>query len=300
MLRKNILVPILCLLGAMVLWASSFIALKLAFSAYDPMVVIFGRMITASICFIPFLGVFKRNPILRGDLPALIFMIVCEPCLYFLFEAAALKNTSASQAGMITAMLPLMVAIAAGIYLKESITIKTVLGFLVAILGACMLSLAAQSNHSAPSPVKGNFFEFMAMVFATGYTVSLKRLSERYEPLLLTAMQAFAGSIFFLPFLFFPGTELPVSFSAVPALSIVYLGIFVTLGAYGLYNYAVSKVPASKASAYVNLIPVLTVLFSWLILDERMSAVQYMASAMVIMGVVMSQENNKTVSIKAG
>ena len=296
MLRRNLFGPIFCLLGAMILWASSFIALKLAFAAYNPMVVIFGRMITASICLIPFAGAFKRAPFRRQDIAVLGFMLACEPCLYFLFEAAALKNTTASQAGMITAMLPLMVAVTAGIYLKESITIKTVLGFLTAILGVCLLSMAAQSNDSAPNPVRGNFYEFLAMVFATGYTISLKRLSARYDPFFLTALQAFAGSIFFLPFLFLPTTALPVRFEAVPAFSIVYLGVFVTLGAYGLYNYAVSKVPASQASAFVNLIPVLTVIFGWIFLGERFTTVQYLASALVIVGVVMSQEINNRVT----
>jgi drug/metabolite transporter (DMT)-like permease len=131
------------------------------------------------------------------------------------------------------------------------------------------------------------------MIFATGYTISLKRLSASYSPLFLTALQAFAGSIFFLPFVFLKGTALPVSFEALPAFSIVYLGIFVTMGAYGLYNYAVSKVPASRASAFVNLIPVLTVLLSWIILGERFTAMQYVASVVVIVGVVMSQEINK-------
>lgn len=287
--RKTVL-PIIALLGAMVLWASSFIALKLAFEVYHPMVVIFGRMVTALVGFLPFAAVVRRNMPRVDDVPAILFMLVCEPCLYFLFEAAALKNTSASQAGMITAMLPLMVGIVAGLYLKERITVKTVLGFLLAIIGACLLSLAARSNHAAPNPVLGNFFEFVAMVCATGYTISVKRLSARYEPLFLTAMQACAGSVFFLPFLFLPSTVLPKKFVAVPALSVLYLGFFVTMGAYGLYNYAVSQVPASQASAFVNLIPVLTVFFGWLILGERFTPLQYVASALVIAGVVMSQE----------
>jgi len=289
-MQQRVVIPVFALLGAMVLWASSFIALKLAFSGYDPMVVIFGRMVTASVCFLPFAGMVKRNIPRKEDIPTLLFMLGCEPCLYFLFEAAALKNTTASQAGMITAMLPLMVGIVAGLYLKERITVKTVLGFLLAIIGACLLSLAARSNHEAPNPVLGNFFEFVAMVCATGYTISLKRLSSRYEPLFLTATQAVAGSLFFLPFLFLPSTVLPARFEPVPAFSIVYLGIFVTMGAYGLYNYAVSKVPASRASAFVNLIPVLTVIFGWIILGERFTAVQYVASALVIAGVVMSED----------
>ena len=48
--------PYICLVLAMILWASTFVALKLAFRIYDPMVVIFGRMIVASILavFFPF------------------------------------------------------------------------------------------------------------------------------------------------------------------------------------------------------------------------------------------------------
>ena len=287
---RGYILPIFCLLGAMVLWASSFIALKLAFASYDPMVVIFGRMITASLCFALGAHFIKVNPLRKEDLKFLIFMVVCEPCLYFLFEASAIENTAASQAGMITAMLPLMVAIAAGIYLKEVVTGRTIAGFLVAIMGACLLSLAAEVNVNAPNPVLGNFYEFLAMVCATGYTISLKRLSLRYDPVFLTALQAFTGSIFYLPFLFLPTTALPSRFDAVPALSIVYLGIFVTMGAYGLYNYAVSKVPASQAAAFVNLIPVFTVILSRIILGENFTALQYVASAIVIAGVFMSQD----------
>jgi drug/metabolite transporter (DMT)-like permease len=287
---RTYFLPIISLLGAMVLWASSFIALKLAFESYDPMVVIFGRMITASLGFILCAGLFRWGFPRKEDLTLLIFMVVCEPCLYFLFEASAISNTSASQAGMLTAMLPLMVAVVAGIYLKEVVTGRTIAGFIVAIMGACLLSLAAEVNDNAPNPVLGNFYEFLAMVCATGYTISLKRLSARYDPFFLTAFQAFAGSIFYLPLLFLHTTALPVRFEPVPALSIVYLGIFVTMGAYGLYNYAVSKVPASQAAAFVNLIPVFTVILGSVILGERFNVLQYIASAIVIAGVFMSQD----------
>ncbi|MCE5275706.1 MAG: DMT family transporter [Syntrophaceae bacterium] len=290
MRNRTYLLPIFCLLGAMVLWASSFIALKLAFAAYDPMVVIFGRMITASLGFCIGASFFRWSLPRREDLTLIGFMVVCEPCLYFLFEASALMNTSASQAGMITAMLPLMVAIAAGVYLKEVVTVRTIAGFIVAIMGACLLSLGAEVNHGAPNPVLGNFYEFMAMVFATGYTIALKRLSERYDPFFLTALQAFAGSIFYLPFLFLPSTTLPIRIDAVPAFSIAYLGIVVTMGAYGLYNYSVSKVPASQAAAFVNLIPVFTVILGWIVLGERFTPLQYVASGLVILGVFMSQD----------
>jgi drug/metabolite transporter (DMT)-like permease len=47
----------LSLLVAMILWASSFIALKLAFQFYYPMFIIFGRMFAASFVFLYFFGI---------------------------------------------------------------------------------------------------------------------------------------------------------------------------------------------------------------------------------------------------
>jgi uncharacterized membrane protein len=197
----------------MLIWASSFVALKLAFRGYDPMVVIFGRMLVASICFAPFVPRFRSAaPLLRKDLRPLLFMALCEPCLYFIFEARALELTSASQAGMISAILPLTVAIGARVVLGEVLSVQTMIGFGVAIAGACWLSMAGQPSVEAPNPVLGNFLEFMAMVCATGYIISLKRLSARYSPFFLTAVQAFVGGVFFFPFLFFPATVTPDRF----------------------------------------------------------------------------------------
>lgn len=274
----------------MVLWASSFVALKLAFEAYDPMVVIFGRMAVAGLCFLFISGRLKGNTPRRSDLKLIGFMVLCEPCLYFLFETHAVRNTTASQAGMITAVLPLMVALAASVFLHERVTRRTLAGFVVAIAGVVLLSMSSVPSESAPHPVLGNFLEVLAMVCAIGYTITLKKLTERYSPLFLTALQAFVGSVFFFPFLMLPGTSLPTQFLLVPALSIVYLGIFVSIGAYGLYNFSVSRMPASRASAFVNLIPVFTVFLGWLVLGETFTPLQYVASVMVFAGVFMSQD----------
>lgn len=296
MLHRTNMLPTLCLLLAMILWASSFIALKLAFQGFNPMVVIFGRMFIASICFVFLFPWLKGNTYRRGDMKYILFMVVCEPCLYFLFEAKALENTTASQAGMITAMLPLLVGISAGLLLNEVVTKKTYAGFVLAITGAFLLSLGSHVSDTAPHPALGNFYEFVAMVCATGYTVTLKKLTERYNPFFLTAIQAFAGSLFYLPLVFLTPGAIPHAFPLVPFLSIIYLGVFISLGAYGFYNFGVSRIPASQASAYVNLIPVFTVFLGWAILGEKFTLMQYIASALVFAGVFISQD--KTVRME--
>lgn len=275
---------------ACLLWASSFPALKFAFRAYDPMVVIFFRMLVASIALFAFSRNFRKAQYQKGDWKKILFLGICEPGFYYIFEANALTYTDASQAGMITAMLPLMVATGAHFFLKENLTRKTVTGFVVAIFGAVLLSLLAETSGSAPNPALGNFLEFMAMVCASGYMVTLKSLTARYNPWLVTMLQAMVGTLFYLPLIFLPSTAPVAGFDMVGVSSIIYLGLFVTIGGYGLYNVGTSMIPAAQASAFVNLIPVFTVIISWIVLDERLTLFQYAACGLVLAGVWYSQD----------
>lgn len=282
------MLPFASLVLAMILWASSFVALKMAFRGYHPMQVIFGRMFIASLCFLVFIPAFRKIKWRRQDLKYLMIMAVCEPCLYFIFEAKALELTSASQAGMITAMLPLLVAILAWRLLKEQISRQTLAGFVLAIIGAAWLGLASDTSNNAPNPLLGNFYEFLAMVCAAGYTVALKHLSDNYPPLFLTAFQAFLGSLFFFPFLLLPDVGFPAELAPTPFLAVLYLGTFITFGAYACYNFGVSRVPASQAAGFVNLIPVFSVLLGMLILGDRLNLQQWVACGLVFGGVWVS------------
>ncbi len=290
-LRRKPPLATLALILAMVLWASSFIALKFAFRTYDPLVVIFGRMFIASLCFlIVAKRVTKALQYCPGDYKLLLFMVLCEPCLYFLFEAKAVENTTASQAGMITAMLPILVMVAASLFLKEPIGRRSWLGACIAFTGVCFLSLLNAPSDDAPNPLLGNFLEFLAMLCATGYTIALKTLTLRYSPLFLTALQAFAGCLFYFPFLFWPSTKLPEALLLGPSLAVIYLGAVITLGAYGLYNYGLKHVAANKAAAFVNLIPIFSVCMGWLFLGETLSQGQIVAGFAIMAGVYLSQK----------
>lgn len=287
--------PLICLTLAMIIWASSFVALKLAFRHFDPLWVIFGRMAVGSVGFLCLFPLLRGNDWRRGDLKYLLCMSFCEPCLYFLCEAGALQHTSASQAGMITTMLPLFVAGGAALFLGECITRRTLSGFACAMVGAGVLSLAGSPTADAPNPVLGNFLELCAMVCAACYTIILKRLSSRYNPFFLTACQAFVGALFYLPLLFLPTTVAPVGLDLPGIMSIVYLGLVVTIGAYGMFNFGVSRIPVSQAGAFINLIPVFTLIMSWIILGERFTGLQFVASALVFFGVWLSQDGMERV-----
>lgn len=289
------MLPYIALTAAMLLWSSSFIALKTVFAVFDPLFVLFCRMIIASICMLPFL--LRRGQRWRyqaGDWRWLLWMGLCEPCLYFLFEAQALLHTSASQAGMITATLPLLVAVGAHFLLKDRQPRTVWLGLVLSLGGVLVLTGGSEAQASAPNPVLGNLLEFLAMLCATGYVLIAKKLSTRYSALVITATQTLMGSVWFGAALLTPWGSWPQHYPLDAMLWVLYLGACITLGAYGMYTWAVGKVPVALAGAFINLIPLFTLVLAWFYLDETLNATQAFACAMVLGGVLLSQLRPRT------
>ncbi len=273
----------------MFVWGSSFIALKSAMADLGEFTVIFLRMLVASLCFIYFIKGFLKYKFTKSDIKYILLLAAFEPCLYFIFEAKALLYTSASQAGMITSLMPLITAMAAGYFLKEIISKQLIFGSLIAMIGVVWLSVQATTTASAPNPMLGNFLELCAMVCAAGYTIVARYLSEKFSALFITAIQAFIGAIFFLPFFIYEYATRDMTFSVEAVSWVVYLGVVVTLGGYGLYNFALTKIEASKAAMFVNLIPVFTLILAFLILGEQFTVQGLIASATIMSGVILSQ-----------
>jgi len=288
--RPSQLLPLASLILAMFLWGSSFVAMKLAMQEYHPMVIIFGRMAVASLAFLFFLPRFQKIRIRRQDRHLFVIMAMSEPCLYFFFEALALQNTSAAQASLITTMLPLLITIASVFFLGERASKQTLIGLFLAMGGAILLSLGGSPTLLAPAPLLGNSYEFMSMLCATIYTITIKRLTAFYPALFLTAIQAWIGALFFAPFLSLPQVPLPQAFLLVPVTAIFYLGLAVTLIAYSLYNYSLAHMEATKSSIFITLIPLFTLLLSRLLFQESFTALQYLGGFTIFFGVIISQE----------
>ena len=280
---------ILSLIFAMFIWASSFIALKLAMNDLEPYTVIFFRMAIASLCFIYFIKSFLKYEFSKHDIKYIILLAFFEPCLYFIFEAKAIQLTTASQVGMITSLMPVITAMAAGYFLKEIITKQLLLGSFIAIAGVVWLSLQSASSVSAPNPILGNFFELLAMVCGAGYTIVARYLANRYSALFITAIQVFIGAIFFFPFFLYEFYTTDLNLTMTSILCVLYLGVVVTLGGYGLYNYALTKIEASKAAVFIYLIPVFTLILAFLVLNEKLTIIELIASATILFGVFISE-----------
>lgn len=291
MTSNQSILPVIAILLAVMLWGGSFAAMRVTLKALSPWTVMWIRMMTSVMIMIPFAGKLRLHGYRAGDWRLLIPMALLQPCFYFLLESNALRLTTSSQAGVIAASVPLMVSVGAWLFLNEELVRHTLAGLGLAMAGVVVLTLLNNPGGKAANPILGNLMEMGAMICAAANMIIVKQLSRRYSPWALTALQVAAGAIFFLPGVWFllqvPATTwtLPVVFS------LLFLGGLVTLGAFGLYNWGMSRIAASRASVFINLVPVFAVAIGWGLLGESLSLAQGIAATVVICGVWFSQRD---------
>jgi len=283
------LLPYTAILLATLFWGSSFAAMKVTITDLGPASVMWARMATALLVLLPFSRKLWPREYRAGDWKLLLAFVGLQPCLYFLLESNALRFTNSSQAGLIAASVPLLVAVGAHYFLGEEVARTTVVGLFLSLGGVVWLTLAGTPSLSASNPLLGHPLELGAMMCAVGYVLLVKRLTERYNPWTLTALQITAGFLFFSPGALFFTRGGFKTLTLGQVMTLLYLGVFVTLGAFGLYTVGIKHIPANRATALVNLIPVIAVFLGWVLLAERLNGSQMAAAVCVLGGVRLSQ-----------
>ena len=275
---------------AMIIWGLSFIWSTQVFESLNPTTTIFLRLIVATIFFTAILFIFHLNEKIRKEhLGLFALAALFEPFLYFIFEGYGVKNTSPIIGSAIIAMIPLVTPIAAAIFLKERLTPMNIVGLFVSFFGVVTMLLNKDMVFTA-SP-KGILFLSGAVIVAVGYSISLIKLTRLYKPMTITWMQNIIGMIYFIPLVIVMEHFEPSNFGNVNEyiVPIVCLGVFCSAVAYTLWAFAYSKLGASKANVYNNLIPVFTAIFSYFIIHESLTSQKIIGIILVIFGLVLSQ-----------
>lgn len=281
---------------AMIFWGMSFVWSTQVYENLNPTTTIFLRLVMATIFLTAILFIFRLNEKVQAKhLGIFALAAMFEPFLYFIFEGYGLKNTSPVIGSGIIALIPLVTPIAARIFLKERLTPMNIVGFIVSFAGVIVMLLNKDLEFTA-SPI-GILFLCGAVLVAVGYSIALIRLTKLYKPLTITWMQNIIGMIYFIPMFF-----IMEHFDPSPSLAnvgeyivpLICLGVFCSAIAYSLWAFAFSKLGASRANVYSNLIPVFTAIFSYLLATEEMTFFKIIGIAVVVIGLVLSQLKLKT------
>lgn len=280
---------------AMVFWGMSFVWSTQVYQNLNPTATIFLRLVVATIFFTAILFIFRLNEKVKKEhLGLFALAAMFEPFLYFIFEGYGLKNTSPVIGSGIIAMIPLVTPIAARIFLKERLTPMNIVGFIISFVGVIVMLL--NKNLELTASPKGILFLCGAVLVAVGYSIALIRLTKLYKPMTITWMQNIIGMLYFIPLALIMERFEPSNFANVGGylVPLVCLGVFCSAFAYTLWAFAFSKLGASRANVYSNLIPVFTAIFSYVIIKEELTANKIIGILVVVVGLILSQMKGKS------
>ena len=284
---------------SMVLWAYSYIWAKIALEFYAPITVIFARTTISAIILIPVLFILKKMiRIEKKHIPHFLLLAIFEPFLYFIGETTGISKVDPSTAAVIISTIPLFTPIAARIFLSEKVSVLNIIGIVISVFGIGIIVLT--KGFQLEISTDGLLFLVLAVVAAIGYSVKVKRMPGNYSIFTTIFYQNLIGSMFFLPLMLVLESQNILSTGFVPeaGYAIIKLGFFASTIAFMFYMYALKFMEITKVNIFTNIIPVFTIIFSWLILDEIISIKKVVGMIVVICGVLISQFNYKIIQQK--
>ncbi len=284
--------PHLALLGATLFWGFSFVCTKMVLQSFSPFVYVFLRLGAASLFFLLILlRKQRRSSGLSGkDHASLLLLALFQPGLYFTFETIGLQHTTASKASIIIALIPMAVMLLARRMIGERVGGKRLVSIALSIAGITILVAGDPGfNWSLKGSLYGDLLILLAVFAASFYIVLARDLGKKLSAVTVTSYQFIYGTLFFAPLFWWQLPQVAwerISEQAIAAL--VFLVLFATIGAFLLYNYALTKIVAAQAALFLNGIPVITAFGAWLVLGERLTAVQIGGGLLVLFAVYLA------------
>jgi len=283
-LRKyiNKYINLIFVLLPVIFWGLSFISTKVVLREMPPISIAFFRQLIALVPLVGW-GILTRSSfrIEPKDVLKLAFSSFFGIVLYFVFENSGLMHTTASTASMIVAAVPVFTFLVEMLLYKYKPRLSVFLCIFMSISGVYLvISVNGKLDFSSAS-FKGNILILGAMASWIIYTILSRGLSSRYSSHTITLYQTLLSSFLFVPFLIHEIPEWkPLSTSAL--LNLIYLGVFCSAASYFMFLYAIKKLGPTVSSAFLNLIPVISVVAGYFILDEKLLPIQYLGMVIIL------------------
>jgi drug/metabolite transporter (DMT)-like permease len=280
---------------AMFVWATSFSITKIGLGETEPLTLAFIRSFLASMFLMIILLVKERNLQLvrstRADWKHFVLLGATGIALFNALQNAGVQYTSSALAGVLVNTNPLFILILSRMLLNERITRNQVIGMVTGFAGLVVVLFAGHSvaEFVGSGAFRGSLLLIGCALSWAAYSILNKRLSGEYSPLHLTTIAYVFGSFALLPFvLALEKVPRPFLYSTRSWMIILYLGIVASGIAYLLWNYALSRMDASKASAFLFLMPVITTLIGWLCMGEVITAEFIIGTVLVLAGIYLA------------
>jgi drug/metabolite transporter (DMT)-like permease len=198
------------------------------------------------------------------------------------FWHLAILNTTVANATFFATTAPIFVILIVWLVLRQHVAGATFVGLLLCLCGGA--ALIGQSLQVDPGRVRGDLYGVATAFFFGLYFIAVSRARGRsgagrvtFELTLVTA------AVLFVIALVFDARFVPRTFNGVVAL--LALAWVSHVGGQGLLSVALGRLPPVFSSLVIFLEAIAAAAFGWMILDERLTPIQALGGALILLGI---------------
>jgi len=216
--------------------------------------------------------------------------------LYFLTENTALMHAQASDVSIIVSSCPLLAAIIVPFFYKsERMTLKQYIGLVIAFSG---IVLVVMNGHFVLHfSLVGYLLALAASLTWVIYSLVIKGVMGKYQVWFINRKVFFYGVLTIIPYFLFVEPlkiDIPVLTDPSVIMNFLFLGLIANMICYVVWTYLMKELGTVKASAYIYLNPLFTILFAKLVLDEKITSMALIGTAILIIGMIMAEKVRKS------
>ena len=261
-------------LTTVAIWGCSFLAIRVALEGATPWGVVWMRSTLAALLLFALLAA-RGQPLLpeRRDRARCVLLGLIG-ATHFLIQTLSMQSTTTLRAGWIIAFIPVVVALGSRLFLRQRMAALGWAGITLATFGVLVLTSVRPAELASAG--LGDALMLVSTVTWASYT--LLALGVSVVPTLAVAL--FQGSWHTAP-------------SLRPVLALVYLGACASALAMWLFADAVGTLGPERTSAFQYLQPFVTLVVSFVFLDEPFTAATLVGGPLVLAGVALVQRSKR-------
>jgi len=297
--KKSLLLsPYLLLVVAVSCWAGNFVLGRAIHSDIPPVTLTFWRWVVAGAVLLPFAGgaLWSHRRTLLKHWKLIVVLAVTGVGLFHISVYVALQTTTATNAALVFATVPVLIPIMSLVLFREPVTTRQILGTAISLAGVTVVIVRGDPAILANLELtKGDLWILLAVLVWSIYSVLLRRVPSGVPILAIILGITGIGLVLIAPLYVWElntigGFELTLA----NLLSIAYVALFASVLAYICWNQAVGEVGANKAGLFSHLMPVISTLLAIVFLDEGLEGFHFAGIAAIAAGLYLTTTAYRT------
>ncbi len=299
-MREKVVAYILAVLSS-IFFGLTFLGAKIALTELDPIQVLACRWAVCLALYLVLIGVGVIKVKLRGKaLGWLILLAMMQPCISQIFETIGIDMITASESAIMYAMIPIFVSLISVVFMKKKMKAHVAVGMVIAFAGI-VVSTVLGEDFAVGGEFLGYIIIIAAVIFASIYTVLSEKLAGDFTAAERSFSSAVIGFTWFNLIMLGQGKGVEAYSICLQnpevGLAVLFLGAAGSFGAYFMFNYAVSHIPAAQTSIInTNLLSLTGVVAGIAVQGDAFGWYTVVGMIMIIVGVVIANVSRVSVS----